>query len=97
VIRLRKSTSVVVEPRYAMDEAEVAVTLVDGRVLTQHIEHAVGSLERPMADAGLEQKLRGLAEDVLTDAQTNDLIARVWSLENLDDAAALAGACASRA
>ena len=37
VVRLRKGTSVVVEQRYAMDEAEVAVTLVDGRVLTQHI------------------------------------------------------------
>ena len=54
MVRLRNSTSVVVEQRYAMDEAEVAVTLVDGRVLTQYIEHAVGSLERPMTDAGLE-------------------------------------------
>lgn len=61
-------------------------------MLTQHIEHAVGSLERPMTDASLEEKLRGLAEDVLTDAQTNELIARVWSLEKLDDASALAGA-----
>ena len=32
VVRLRKSTSVVVEQGYATDEAEVAVTLVDGRV-----------------------------------------------------------------
>jgi 2-methylcitrate dehydratase PrpD len=93
VVRLRKSTSVVVEQRYATDEAEVALTLVDGRVLTQHIEHAVGSLERPMTDAGLEEKLRGLAEDVLTDTQMNALIARVWSLEKLDDASALADAC----
>ena len=97
VVRLRNSTSVVVEQRYAMDEAEVAVTLADGRVLTRHIEHAVGSLERPMTDANLEDKLRGLAEDVLTDAQASELIARTWSLEKLDDARVLAGACASRA
>ena len=50
-----------------------------------------------MTDAGLEEKLRGLAGDVLTDAQTNELIGRVWSLEKLDGASALAGACASRA
>lgn len=74
------------------DRRRSSVTLVDGRVLTQHIEHAVGSLERPMTDASLEEKLRGLAEDVLTDAQTNELIARAWSLEKLDDASALAGA-----
>ena len=97
VARLRKSTSAVVEERYAMDEAEVAVTLVDGRVLTRHIEHAVGSLERPMSDANLEEKLSGLAEDMLTDARTNELIARVWSLEKLEDASVLAHACANPA
>ena len=91
--RLRKSTSVIVQKNYAMDEAEVAVTLVDGRVVTQHIEHAVGSLERPMSDHGLEEKLKGLAEDVLTDARTNELIAQVWSLDKLEDASALARAC----
>ena len=93
VVRLRNSTSVVVEESYAMDEARVAVTLGDGRVVARHIEHAVGSLERPMSDAGLEEKLRGLAEDVLTGALTNELIARVWSLEKLADASALARAC----
>jgi 2-methylcitrate dehydratase PrpD len=95
VVRLRKSTSTIVEEHYAMDEAEVAVTLADGRVVTKHIEHAVGSLERPMSDAGLEGKLKGLAEDVLTDAQTNELIGRVWSLDKLEDASALARACAT--
>jgi hypothetical protein len=65
-------------------------------VLRQHVDHAVGSIERPLTDAGLENKLRDLAEDVLTSSQIRELIARVWSLDQIGEASALARACQSK-
>ncbi len=47
------------------EEAYVTISLRDGRKLERHVAHAVGSLERPMSDADLEAKFRGLADGVL--------------------------------
>ena len=47
------------------------VKLKDGRVLTRHIEHAIGSLEKPMSDAALEAKFADLAEGILAKAQAD--------------------------
>ena len=39
-----------------------AIRLKDGRVPDKHVEHAIGSLARPMSDADLEAKFRGARE-----------------------------------
>ncbi len=49
-----------------------------------------GGLERPITDAGLDDKLRGLAEGVLPAARVDRLLERLWSLDKIDDAADLA-------
>lgn len=94
VARMRESAVVVVNDAYAMDEAQVNVTMADGSVVTAHVEHAIGSLERPMTDRALEDKLRSLAEDVLTQAEIADLVARLWALDRLEDASVVARAAA---
>ena len=63
-------------PDAAMDEdaADVTVLMRDGRSFHQRVEHAIGSLERPMTDADLQQKVHGLVDPVLGAAATTRLI-----------------------
>ncbi|MFN0305527.1 MAG: MmgE/PrpD family protein [Burkholderiales bacterium] len=91
-VRLREHSSLVVRDSARGDEAELELTLRSGRVLKKHIEHATGGLEHPITDAGLEQKLRGLAQGVLPAPGVDRLLALMWSLEKIDDAAELARA-----
>lgn len=76
-------------PAIREDEARVAVELADGRTVDCHVDHAVGSEARPMSDADLERKFRGLAEPVLASSQIDRLIEGCWKLEQLDDVGAL--------
>jgi 2-methylcitrate dehydratase PrpD len=84
------------EPRNGVREEEAYATIVlkDGRRLEKHVEHAVGSLERPMSDADLERKFHGLADGVLKRARADRLIALCWSVASSRDAAEIARASA---
>ncbi len=92
IISLRDRVSATVDEGLRKEEAHVTVVMRDGRRLHRHVEHAVGSLERPMSDADLEAKFRGLAQGVLPAKQTDELIALCWAAETLDHAAAIARA-----
>lgn len=81
-------------PAFAADGAEVAVTTTDGRVLTCRVDHGIGSATRPMTDAQLETKFSDLAEPIIGAARTRELIARTWNIESLPDAGELSRACA---
>jgi 2-methylcitrate dehydratase PrpD len=52
----------------------------DGRRERVFVEHAIGSLERPMTDADLEGKFRSLAEPVIGAERAGRLIAACWGL-----------------
>ena len=60
----------------AIDEAaaDVSVTMNDGRKHQAFIEHAIGSLGRPMTDDQLAQKFHGLVDPVLGPARADELI-----------------------
>jgi 2-methylcitrate dehydratase PrpD len=85
VIALRDKVAATADGAVREDEVFVTITLADGRRLERHVEHAVGSLERPMSDNDLEAKFRGLAEGILPKKQTDRLIARCWEVEGLPD------------
>jgi 2-methylcitrate dehydratase PrpD len=76
VMALRARVEAIVDD--AIDEAAVDCTihLRDGRALHLVVEHAIGSLERPMSDAQLRAKFLGQGEPVLG-AQKS---ARAWTL-----------------
>lgn len=80
VIALRDRVTATAEEGVREDEAYVTITLEDGRKLEKHIEHAIGSLERPMTNDDLEAKFRGQAEGVLSAEQTDRLIDSCWSI-----------------
>lgn len=65
----------------AVDEASVDLTavLTDGRRERVFVEHAIGSLERPMTDHALETKFHALADGVIGAARAGELIRALWA------------------
>ena len=80
MVALRRK--VVATPDDAIHEASADVTahLGDGRKVHVFVEHAIGSLERPMTDPDLEAKLHTLADPVIGAAKASALIAACWNL-----------------
>jgi 2-methylcitrate dehydratase PrpD len=94
IVALRRKVVVQTDPMVMTQKCDLTVTLKDGRVLTRHIENAIGSLEKPLSDAALEAKFTGLAEGVLAPAQAQRLIGLCWGIETAPDAGRIAAAAA---
>ncbi|HYC44146.1 MAG TPA: MmgE/PrpD family protein [Burkholderiales bacterium] len=94
VIALRDRVSAAADPAMRKLEARATIRLRDGTVLESHVEHALGTVERPMSDRDLEDKFRGLTEDVLSAAQSAKIIELCWGVESLNDAGELSRATA---
>ena len=65
VIALRDRVDARVDPGIAEAAADVTVTLRDGRTHHVLVEHAIGSLERPMSDDDLARKFHSLVDPIL--------------------------------
>jgi len=74
VIALRDRVEARADPAIAEASADLTLTLRDGRTFRKRVEHAVGSLERPMSDAVLDQKVHGLVDPVLGTAKADALL-----------------------
>ena len=92
VVALRDKVGATASENIAEDECHVTITLKDGRVLKKHVEHAIGSLARPMTDADLDAKFGSLADPVLGAQEASRLRDLCWNIEKLDDVAVLAAA-----
>lgn len=89
---LRDKVTATADPAVREDAAHIKIRLKNGKTVELFVEHAVGSLERPMSDADLEAKFYGLAAGTLSHDETAALIRLCWSLEELDGACRLARA-----
>lgn len=89
VMALRDRVTATTDPQFKKDEAHIRLTLKDGRVLEQHVNHALGSAERPMTDVELDAKFHDLADTVLGVPAANKLLHACRHLEQLPDAAVL--------
>ncbi|CAG2156327.1 hypothetical protein LMG19282_05184 [Cupriavidus campinensis] len=80
VVALRRK--VVATADANVDEAAsiVKAVLKNGREIAVTVEHAIGSLQRPMTDANLDAKFHALADPVLGAAQVGKLIDACWKL-----------------
>jgi 2-methylcitrate dehydratase PrpD len=92
VIALRDKVSGTVDKTMHEDQVHVSIKLKNGKTVEKYVEHAVGSLARPMSDADLEAKFRGLCKDILSDGETGKLIGLCWDVGKLKDAAEVARA-----
>lgn len=95
VTALRDRVAVTTDPKVGKLEAYVTIRLRNGTVLERHVPHALGTVPRPMSDADLEQKFRGLAAGVLPGPQIDAAIGLCWRLGELEDAGAIARAAAA--
>lgn len=88
VVRLRDRISLLPTPGCARDEASIRVERAGGAPVELHVEHARGSLARPLTDDELLAKLRRLVEPVLGPkaAETiRDAVDRLDTAPDLDD------------
>jgi 2-methylcitrate dehydratase PrpD len=92
VTALRAKVVPTVTPGVKPEQVDMTVTLTNGRTLTRHIEHAIGSVETPMSDADLERKFTDLAEGILPEAQIRRVMSLCWDVANLKDAGEVARA-----
>ena len=90
VIALRRKVTLRLDPAVPPDKCDLTLKLTDGRTLTRHIEHAVGSAEFPMSDDMLEAKFTDLAWGILPDARVRKLMDLCRSVEALPDVGQIA-------
>ena len=76
VLALRAKVEAVVDDTVHEASADLTIHTTDGRVLHLFVEHAIGSVERPMSNAQLRAKFAGQAEPVLGAVKT----AQAWDL-----------------
>jgi len=92
VVSLRERVTAEADDQVSEEEAFVAITLHDGSALEKHVEHAIGSIERPMSREALENKFADQARTVLPDDQIERIMSLCWEIESLDDVSRLAQA-----
>lgn len=92
VVALRDRVTAIEDRAMHEDQTRVSIRLNDGGTLEKFIEHAIGSLDRPMSDAALEAKFRAFAKGILSDSACERLIQLCWDIEKLKDAGELARA-----
>jgi len=92
VVALRDRVTAMADRTVHEDQVRIAIRLKDGRTLEKFVEHAIGSLDRPMSDADLEAKFRGLAQGILSAGETDNLMRLCWNIGKLEDAGEVARA-----
>ena len=85
VTRLRRKVVATVDAKISEASADVTAILKDGRKAHVFVDHAIGSLERPMSDADLEAKFHSLADPVIGKARSDALIEACWEVGSAKD------------
>lgn len=90
VVALRRKVLATVDDSIDEAAADVTAVLRDGRRVHVRVDHAIGSLQRPMTDGDLEAKFKELAAAVIGAQRSGQLIASCWQLSQLADVRGLA-------
>ena len=85
MVALRRKVAATVDASIHEDAADMTALLKDGRRIHVRVEHAIGSLDRPMTDRHLEDKFHSLADGVIGGEKTGALIAACWKLGEARD------------
>jgi 2-methylcitrate dehydratase PrpD len=93
-VALRRKVTVHVDPKVGAAQCTLVVKLKDGRTMNRHIEHAIGSQEKPLSDTALEAKFTDLADGILAKTQIRRVMDMCWDIEKATDAGSLAAAAA---
>ncbi len=82
---LRTKVNLIETEGIGRDGAVAVVHLKNGAILTEGVVHCIGSVDRPMTDAQLEDKFRTQAHGIIDDAQTQRLIDFCWNIDSAAD------------
>jgi 2-methylcitrate dehydratase PrpD len=74
----------------AANGAHLKVTMDDGRTFEARTDYAKGEPENMLTDEEFEAKFKRLGEGALSSKRLDEIIAAVWSLEQVSDVGALA-------
>lgn len=89
VVATRRKVNAIVDD--AIDEAavEATATLTDGKTVRIRVDHAIGSLERPMTDDDLMNKFSTMSIPVLGEEKTRQLMQACWQLADAANVSSL--------
>jgi 2-methylcitrate dehydratase PrpD len=90
VVKLRDSVTAEIDPNMAPDAVDATVVLTDGRRLHQFVEHAIGSVARPMTENDLIAKFDDLVVPILGADQAAHLRDLCFGLDDMPDVATIA-------
>ena len=90
MVALRRKVVATVDDTIAEASADVTAVLRDGRKVHVFVEHAIGSVERPMTDTALEGKFHYLCDPVIGKGKADALIAACWKIGSAKDVRAIA-------
>ncbi len=94
-IALRDRVEATADENVSAEEAFVSITLRNGTVVDKHIEHAIGSVQRPLTKEHLEHKFADQAQSALPMSQIEDVIAICWEIERLNKVSEISSASAA--
>lgn len=77
------------DANYSVGSAQVKIVFTSGEVISQTVDAALGSLDAPLSDRFLENKLRELAAYGRSTCAPQPLLDGLWTLELSPDAGAL--------
>jgi 2-methylcitrate dehydratase PrpD len=86
VVALRPKVSAEIDKSVAVDEAFLSITFNDGTVITQHVEHALGSLQKPMSDADINFKFLDLTAEKFSKEKSQLVLEQCWRVGHLANA-----------
>jgi 2-methylcitrate dehydratase PrpD len=87
VLDLRRKVAVEEDADVPVETAFVAVETTDGHRLECHVTESRGTMARPMSEAELEAKFRGLAEYGAPRLDAGRLIETIWGIDREPNAA----------
>lgn len=93
LMALRDKVRATVDDSIHEDAVALTATLTDGRRIEIRVEHAIGSMLKPLTDAQLEAKFAGLVTPVLGAARSAELTAPWKGLSSLSEMRSLTALC----
>ena len=91
IVSVRDKIEAAVDEKLGADETEIVVQFEDAE-LRKHVQHAIGSLEKPMTDEQLQEKFLDQVAPVLGKEGANVASERAWGLKEVGNVASLVDA-----
>lgn len=92
IVALRDKVSATADKGVHEDAVHITVTFEDGGVEELRVEHATGSLEKPLSNTAIDEKFLKQSEPILGSKRTAKLMALGWEVAGLDDVGTIARA-----